>query len=322
MSGFNGGLTLVVPLQDEESTVVALLQSIAAQALTPTELVVVNAGSHDRTVERVASIALPCPTRVVEAGRVYPGDARNCGVRAATTRWIAFTDGGISLDRGWLAALADAAEAGNADVVLGSYEPVCDSFFTECAALAYVSPRRRDGYRGPSVVSLALRRDVFTTVGGFPSYRASEDLAFLERVRLGGFPSVTAPSAVVHWRMAPGPTATYRRFKLYSYHNLLAGRGRFWHRGVARHYVLAVLVCASCLWIGSPIAAASTLPLWLLMRSMRAAWQKRHSFDFVTWNPLRILGAAGILLLIDAATVAGAYRWLSSRRDEVRAALL
>ena len=38
-----------------------------------------------------------------------------------------------------LLALADQAEARKADVVYGAWEPIIDSFFKECASIAYVA---------------------------------------------------------------------------------------------------------------------------------------------------------------------------------------
>lgn len=314
MKGLPGGVALVIPLQDEEASVDALLLSIAGQALPPTEVIVVDAGSRDRTAERVRSARLPFPTTVVTCGRLHPGDARNAGVRNATTSWIAFTDGGIRLDGMWLSELARTAEATGAGIVFGSYEPVCDSFFKECAALAYVPPRNANGVRGPFVASMLLRRDHFHAVGGFPGYRAAEDLIFLERIRNEGFRSATTAGAVVYWQMAASIAATYRRFKLYSEHNLLARRAQFWHRGVARHHALGAVMAAAFAIAGQPVAAGLAVPFWFLMRATHAAWVKRHSFAFSTLNPLRVLGAAGVLVVTDAATLAGVVRWARTLR--------
>ena len=309
-------VSLIIPLYNEEATVDRLLSSIAGQALLPAEVLCVDAGSADATAERIAGFKAPFPLRLVRRGRLNPGEARNEGVRLAANEWLAFTDAGITLDPLWLARLVGAARPG-VDVVFGSYEPVCDTFFRRCAALAYVAPYAREGIRGPFVASMALTRQSFDRAGGFPSSRASEDLVFLERLRALPLCFAFAPTAVVHWQTAPGPLATFRRFAVYSEANLSAGRGRFWHRGLLRQYVVVSAVLASGgLWFGT--ASLGVVPAWLLARATRAAWSKRNSLPFPTGRPSHLLGAAALLTLIDAATFVGALRFWVRRRSTSR----
>src|ERR1051326_7758598 len=69
------------------------------------------------------------------------GRGRNLGAAAAKFDWLAFTDAGIRLDRDWLEELITRAEQDKTiDVVYGAWEPVTDTFFKKCAAIAYVPP--------------------------------------------------------------------------------------------------------------------------------------------------------------------------------------
>lgn len=288
----------------------ALLESIAGQDLPPDEVVVVDAGSRDATAERVAAFATPVPLRLIREGELFPGRARNAGADRAAHPWLAFTDGGVRLAPDWLAELAVAAQAGAADVVFGSYDPVCDTFFRRCAAVAYVPAPGPEGIRGPSVASMALTREAFERAGRFPPFRAAEDLIFMERLFALRLRVAYAPRARVRWQLAPDVRRTFRRFALYSEHNLRAGRGRYWHRGVLRHYVLMGLVVAALAAAGAGGWALGIPPLWQTARAGRSAWQKRAAFDFRVLDPRHVLGAAAILCVIDVATLAGAISWL------------
>jgi glycosyltransferase involved in cell wall biosynthesis len=291
-------VSLVVPVQDEERTVEALLASVDAQTLMPQELALRHRG-------RV-------PVRIVAAGRVFPGVARNEGVAITTCEWLAFTDAGIVLHPDWLRELVTAVRP-TTDVVFGNLEPVCDSSFRKCAAMAYVSPKDAYGLRGPFIASSLVRRSKFLDVGGFPPYRAAEDLIFIERLRTAEAEVAYAPKAQVRWQIAGSPGATFGRFATYSHHNLIAGWGRYWHLGVARLYGLLGLG----VWVadlgGAGLLAWLAPPLFFVARATKAAWVKRHSFAFSTLHPGRILGAAGILVIIDAATAVGLIRWLRAR---------
>lgn len=306
------GVSLVVPVQDEAASIAALVQSIRGLSLIPDEIVFVDAGSRDRTVERIRREAEGLPVRILAAGRVFPGVARNLGVAETSREWIAFTDAGVTLEPDWLSELA--SRASGCDAVLGRVDPVCDSLFHACSAIAYVPRLRSDGTRGASSASFLVRRTVFDRCGGFPAFRAAEDLVFFDRLGGSGAVIASAPRALAHWQIADSPAAVFRRFALYSKHNLIAGWESHWHYGLARLYALLALATAA---LGATAGAAWALslpPLFFLARSARAAWQKRLSFSFSTLNPLRIVGAAWVLVIIDAATLVGVLRWLDEGR--------
>jgi glycosyltransferase involved in cell wall biosynthesis len=307
-------ISLVVPLRDEEKSVVRLLESVMAQDRRPDEVVIVDAGSQDETAALASSFEPRLPLRVVRAGELYPGLARNAGVAAASHPWIAFTDGGIALRPEWLREIAAAAKEENADVVFGSFDPICDTYFRRCAAVAYVPSRSGQGIRGPFVASMAVTRDAFDRTGGFPGYRAAEDLIFLERLLALPLRTAYAIRAVVDWELAPDARRTFRRFALYSEHNLRAGRGRYWHAGVLRHYVAMGLATTAAVLAAGGAWSLLVYPFWQIARASRSAWQKRRAFDFSTLDPRHVFGGAGILCLIDLATLAGAVRWVRHGR--------
>lgn len=302
-------ISLVIPLRNEENSAGPLLESIARQSRMPDEVVVVDAGSTDRTHEVLARASAGFPVRVLSRGPLYPGAARNEGVAAARHDWIAFTDGGIRLEPSWLEVLSETASRTRADVVLGNYHPACHSFFQENAALAYVAPLGASGLRGPFVASMLVRREALEAVGGFPPFRAAEDLILLERLLCPPRRVAEAPEARIHWEIPASAAELFCKFALYSYHNLVAQRGRHWHFGVARHYFLTALVALAA----APLAGWLVLglfPLMLLARATKASWQKRRSFSFPTLRPHRIVHTALILAVIDLATLAGTVRWL------------
>jgi glycosyltransferase involved in cell wall biosynthesis len=312
-------ISVIVPLYNEEATALALLESLAAQSRPPDEVICVDAGSTDRTAEIVSGFRAAFPVRTLDGGRLYPGEARNEGVRHASHEWIAFIDGGIRADPRWLESLVAPLTGQEVDVVFGSMDVVCDTWFRECAAIAYVSGRTADGLRGHFIASTLLRRATFERVGGFPPYRAAEDLAFFDSLLAASPRVVAAPAAVVRWQIAPGPLSTFRRFELYSQHNLRAGRGRFWHRRLAiQHAAVAVMIVAAWMAGAGPLALLLLPALWLA-RAGKSAWQKRGSFPFATLDPRRVVGAAGVHMILDVATLAGAIRYwlgLPSREEK------
>lgn len=302
-------ISLVIPVRNEEHSLRELLASIAGQTRRPDEVILVDGGSTDRTVAVARELTAGDPrVQVIEAGDATPGRGRNVGIAAAKFDHIALTDAGLRLEPGWLAGLAEVVERRpEVRVVYGHYEPVIDSYFLRCAALAYVPPTEpREGgrSRGPSTASMLLHRSVWEELGGFPDARAAEDLMFMERVEHGGYEIGWAPAAVVHWRIQPTLRRTVRRFVLYSKHNVWAGRQRYWHYGVARQYAAAAVVA------GLGVALSPwwfvLLPAGGLARVARTIRARRHDVSpAVRYNPLVFAGVGLVLAAIDAATFIG-----------------
>src|SRR5262245_42756996 len=136
------GVSLVIPVRDEEASIGPLIESILRQTRPPDEVLLVDGGSRDRTIELAERLTARDPRfRIVRAGEAAPGRGRNVGFAEAKYDWVALTDAGIRLEPAWLERLIEAARCNpSLRVVYGNYEPVQESFFEECASLAYVSP--------------------------------------------------------------------------------------------------------------------------------------------------------------------------------------
>lgn len=302
-------ISLVVPVRNEEESIGALLDSIRAQTLQPDEVLLVDGGSTDKTVALARRlIAGDSRFELIEAGDATPGRGRNVGIGRARYDWIALTDAGIRLEPQWLERLASVVEKDpEVKVVYGNYEPVGDSLFERLAALAYVSPKeqREAGLiRGPFIASCLMRREVWQSVGGFPDQRAAEDLAFIERIKEHGFRTGWARDATVWWRLQPTLARTFRKFVLYSKHNVWAGRQWDWHYGITRQYLFMLVFVAlaavhSFWWLLVPV-------LFFLARVMRRMWPHAEGRNLL-WllNPARLAGVSVILLTIDLATFIG-----------------
>src|SRR5437867_1826481 len=122
-------VSLVVPMRDEEGSIGRLIDSIRQQERQPDEVLLVDGGSTDKTVESARMLTEDdYRFRVIPAGEATPGRGRNVGVAASSNEWIAFTDAGIVLESAWLGRLIDVAERdASISVVYGDYEPVTDT---------------------------------------------------------------------------------------------------------------------------------------------------------------------------------------------------
>ena len=308
-------ISLVVPIRNEEESIENLIESIIRQTRQPDEIVLVDGGSTDSTVQTAERLlAKNAKIKLIRTDGATPGKGRNIGIEAARNEWIALTDAGIVLETDWLENLAKAAD--RADIVYGNYSPLIRNLFEKCALISYAPPRQQDKIRGRSVASMLLLRSVSEKVGGFPDLRAAEDLMFMERAEAAGFRVATAPKAMVHWQLRPDVASTFRKFALYSKHNVWAGRQWDWHYGVAKQYLLllpfiVLAIFHSWWWL-------LAIPLWLFARTAKRILAHKYEFGMATlFDPRVFFGVAGLILVIDAATFIGWGQALMSKRPAV-----
>ena len=307
-------LALIIPLKNEEDSIETLFRSINRQTLQPSEIVFVDGGSTDTTVKKLKGLAVNSTNvKIIEAGKAMPGKGRNIGAEKTSCEWIAFTDAGIKLEKDWLEKLVTKAkETPNADIVYGNYAPQLNSLFDKCATIAYVPHLKPDAIREKFIASSMIKKSVWKKAGGFPDWRAAEDLIFMEKAEQDAV-VVTAPDAMVRWQLRPDLLSTYKRFDLYSKYNVWAGRQAFWHYGVARQYavILFFIVLAvfhSWYWLLG-------VPLWIGARVAKRILSHRFEFGLQPlFNPAAFFLIAIITLVIDAATFAGWIKALLQKK--------
>ena len=195
-------ISVVIPAYNAGAHLPATLASVFAQLRMPDEVIVVDDGSTDGTAE----IAALAGAHVIRQPNGGVSAARNAGVHAARSPWIAFLDADdlwlpafIERLAGGIRACPDAA-AVFTDYVLDDPAAPCPSWFA--VDHSYRSLRGAEIARGVrrfagsdvaaalirsrafiSTSALAVRRTAFQACGGFDqSFRRAEDLELMLRL--------------------------------------------------------------------------------------------------------------------------------------------
>ena len=312
-------VSVIVPVRDEEDSIRELLDSLLAQTRPPDEIVITDGGSVDATPQIIEDYKRRgAPVNLIRAEAALPGRGRNLAAAEAQFDWLAFTDGGIRLEKEWLEALVTKAEENEStDIVYGSVEPVTDTFFTECAAIAYVPPPKpqEDVVARPRFIASSLvRREAWAKVKGFPeNLRSAEDLIFMTRLEQAGYRAVFEPRAQVYWRLRSTLKSTFKRFLVYSLNNIRAGLFNQWQSRILFRYAMLLVVFIAVLivqpsWFWLPFA------LWVLMlvaRAIVSIWRNRDCYPAsFTRNVRRAIMVIAILAVLDAAAIIGWFQWL------------
>jgi glycosyltransferase involved in cell wall biosynthesis len=197
-------VSLISTCKDAAPHIEEFLGSVASQVRAPDEIVIVDGGSTDGTLDllrRHDGITL------IEEPGAGIGRGRNAAIAASTHDVIAVSDADCVLVPGWLEALLVPIEGG-ADVSMGVTTPISDGFLEEVfASLNVPDPQEIDpGRFMPSARSVAFRREAIELVGGYPEWLPiGEDMWVNHRWRERGLDLRFAPQAVVRWRSG-GPT--------------------------------------------------------------------------------------------------------------------
>ena len=312
-------ISVIVPVLNEADSIRALLDSLLGQTRPPDEIVITDGGSTDGTPDVVEEYARRgAPVRLLREPGALPGRGRNVAASQAAHEWLAFIDAGIRPAQDWLERLVERAESSDgAEVVYGAWQPVTDTLFTECAAIAYVPPPAEvDGcgmMRPRFIASSLMRREVWRAAGGFPEHlRSAEDLLFMGAVEEAKFRTVYAPEALVHWQIQPTLWRTFRRFATYSRNNIRAGLWASWQRAVFRRYAV-ILICALPAAVFGPRWLPAVLAPWLLLlaaRAVAAIRRNRRAYPAgLARNAARLIVLVPLVAALDAAALLGSVDW-------------
>jgi glycosyltransferase involved in cell wall biosynthesis len=186
-------ISVVIPAYNAAPFLARCLESVFAQTLKPDEVIVVDDASSDNTASLAAELGAKVVSRKINGGL---SAARNSGIQAASSEWIALLDA----DDMWLPEKLErqAACIRPETVLVYTGIRIFDDNGTrdELPAIDPVAARFMLRYRNPITPSSVLvRREAVLQDGGFrEDIRACEDWEMWVRLqRLGQFEAVPAP---------------------------------------------------------------------------------------------------------------------------------
>ncbi len=198
--------SFITTVFNEEDSITNFLESIFNQSVLPDEIIIVDAGSTDNTVEKISEFRIPHKKYIPNIKLIFKKGnrsvGRNEGIKKAVNEIILISDAGCILDKDWIKNIIKPFSDKKINVSSGYYSPVAKTVFQKClATYTSVMPDRIDADNFlPSSRSVAFRKTAWKRVGGYPEkLNTCEDLIFDKRLKDNGYKFKFVKDATVYW---------------------------------------------------------------------------------------------------------------------------
>lgn len=173
-------ISVIIPLYNKASEIELTLRSVLMQSLQPREIIVVDDGSTDDSVEIVERLATPL-VRLIRQENQGVSAARNRAMREAAGEWVALLDGDDVWCTDYLKSVAQMIERwpncgayGTGFFIDDGERRVVARFCQREGVVDFFAESMRSYVLIPSATT--LRRDLALQLGGFPEgMRMGED---------------------------------------------------------------------------------------------------------------------------------------------------
>lgn len=296
-------ISVVIPIRNESANLDGLFASLLALSPAPAEVIFVDAGSNDDSVDRITDWTKRVSIRAKLCRRpgAYPGAARNAGIIAANEEWIAFLDAGIEPYPNWLGALWECSLEYGSEAVYGCCRFGSDQWLGQMlCAVSYGIDRLL-----PVLPASLFHRNLFRRLGMFEEHlRAGEDILWKKTLQNAEVKLPVCENAVVEYRYFSATLwQAMRKQYVYEQCAALAGIG-----GGIRVLLLAthLILYPAILFAWKP--ALVLLVVYLTLRGIVDPIRRSRRW----WcSPWQVVMLPVIVAFIDLAAILGRLKTLA-----------
>lgn len=198
--------SVISTVLNEEKFIEKFIDSIANQSITPDELIIVDAGSSDKTTDLIEKRIKKYANKFLIKLLIKKGNrsvGRNEAIKNSRNEIIAVTDVGCIPDKNWLKNIVKPFKDNlRIDVVSGFYHATYKNIFEKSLSTytSVMSDKIDEENFVPSSRSIAFKKSAWKKSGGYPEeLDTCEDLVFAKKLKEKGNKFIFKKDAVVDW---------------------------------------------------------------------------------------------------------------------------
>ncbi len=194
-------ISVIIPTYNEESVIVECLSSLDRQSIKDFEVIVVDDGSTDNTVEKIRQLnILNYKLTITKGKHAGPGAARNEGSKQAKGNILVFVDADMTFDMSFLEKLIEPIQRNISKGTFSKDEIVSnwDSVWSRCYNKneGWVDKRRHPkNYPDTQKVFRAILKSEFDKVCGFNPGGYNDDWSLSMKL---GYQATLAENAIFY----------------------------------------------------------------------------------------------------------------------------
>jgi glycosyltransferase involved in cell wall biosynthesis len=192
-----GEVSLIIPSNNDEKNLLKLLQDIATWDKFPSEIIIVDSSDHKITMPKSFYLFVKkndIKFKIIKDINLYPGHARNIGIRNSVCDTLAFLDTSTHPSKTWLSSGLEIIHSTNSEGVWGATFYNADKFTAKIIRASTFGGKPIKTFPG-SIID----KDVFAKCGLFiESTRAGEDSDWMSRASLHSI-NISSPRETLNY---------------------------------------------------------------------------------------------------------------------------
>lgn len=239
--------SIVITIYNDENEIIELLNNIAEQTMQPKEIIIVDGGSSDRSIEYIEKY--PANIKLIKGNRLNISEGLNRGIRECISDCIGIAMTGNRYNNDFFAILLSTMKTSDCEI---AYGPICGNSvgkFSDCYNKYLLNGNEGKDFGLASNHGCMVRREIFDKIGFFYEkfVYAGEDAEFYARALKSGIKCKFVEQAKLYWDTPASLKAYLKQKKVYTIADMQIDRKQFLRKNFIPGIMLFIICALSLL---------------------------------------------------------------------------
>lgn len=195
--------TAVTTVFNDENEIISLIKNLESQILKPIEIIIVDGGSKDSTIQKVLEYSFKSSIKIscYYGNRLNISQGFNYGIKKASTEFIAIVAVGNKYSDDYFYLLAEAIEKDDLEYAFSPFYGIDSTKFATLYNMVFLNKNKGMILNIASNHGVLIKKNIIVNAGYFYEnfVYAGEDLELYERIYNSGCRGKIVHSARVYW---------------------------------------------------------------------------------------------------------------------------